>query len=270
MRPETSVDQIHGLLLSGGSSFGLAAADGVVRYLREQGYGYRMPHGVIPLVPAGVIYDLDQNRQPGVLPDASMGYRAAQAASSDPVAMGRVGAGVGARCGRMFGGAVAAYDATAPGGTGSALVERQGIQVAALAVVNTLGNIHHPETHAFLAGGRDALGEPFSAEAMYTALAGETLPTQNTILTVVATNVPLNKLQTTRLARMAASGLARVIYPAHMAFDGDIVFALASKAPLVSGSGAWTESLLGAMGAEAVAAAVVQGVLHGARGETSV
>ena len=82
MRPESQVDTVHGLLLAGGSAFGLAAADGVMRFLREQGHGFAMPHGVIPIVPGAVIYDLDMNARPGVLPDADMGYAAARAASA--------------------------------------------------------------------------------------------------------------------------------------------------------------------------------------------
>ena len=82
MRPESQVDTVHGLLLAGGSAFGLAAADGVMRFLREQGHGFAMPHGVIPIVPGAVIYDLDMNARPGVLPHADMGYAAARAASA--------------------------------------------------------------------------------------------------------------------------------------------------------------------------------------------
>ena len=85
MRPESQVDTVHGLLLAGGSAFGLAAADGVMRFLREQGHGFAMPHGVIPIVPGAVIYDLDMNARPGVLPDADMGYAAARAASKRAV-----------------------------------------------------------------------------------------------------------------------------------------------------------------------------------------
>ena len=104
MRPESQVDTVHGLLLAGGSAFGLAAADGVMRFLREQGHGFAMPHGVIPIVPGAVIYDLDMNARPGVLPDADMGYAAARAASAAPLAEGAVGAA----CGAM---------STMPGGT---------------------------------------------------------------------------------------------------------------------------------------------------------
>ena len=259
MRPESLVDAVHGILLAGGSAFGLASADGIVRFLRERGHGLAMPHGVIPLVPGAVIYDLDGNRNPGVLPDAAMGYTAARNATAAPVPCGRTGAGTGARCGRMFGTAEGP-DRTSPAGLGSALMEREGVMVGALVVVNALGNIHDPETGQCLAGGRDADGRLFGRESILAALAGDAMPRANTVLTVVATNAPLDKAAASRLARMAATGLARAIRPAHLAYDGDIVFALSSKAALAPGTGPWTENLLGAMGADAVAQATVDAV----------
>lgn len=258
MRPEATADAAHGILLTGGSAFGLAAADGVVRWLRERDYGYYTRYGKVPLVPGAVIYDLDTNRKPGLLPDADMGYAAALAASAEPVEQGRVGAGTGARCGRLFG--LDNVARTSPGGVGSALRERNGIQVAALVVVNALGDIRDPDTRAWLAGGVDRNGQPFSREAMLAALAGDAVPENNTVLTVVATNAPLDKTRTSRLAKMAGTGLARAIEPAHLTFDGDIVFALSGKRPLPDGAGRWTDNLLGALGAEAVAHAAANAV----------
>lgn len=258
MRPEAQVDTVHGLLLAGGSAFGLAAADGVMRFLREQGHGFAMPHGVIPIVPGAVIYDLDMNARPGVLPDAAMGYAAARAASAAPLAEGAVGAAYGARCGRLFclcrDAAGRPLDLSDKSGLGSLCLERQGIRVAALVVLNALGNVYDAQGR-FLAGGRYADGKPVPHDRALDALAGD-VPTGNTVLTVVATNVPLDKTRCSRLARMAATGLARHIVPAHMLFDGDIVFALASKQPLPDGHGPWNELLLGALAADAVAGAV--------------
>lgn len=257
MRPESLVDVVHGILLAGGSSFGLAAADGIVRFLRAQGYGYPMPDGNIPIVPGAVIYDLDMNRKAGELPDAGMGYAAAAAANAAPVAQGCVGAGTGALCGRLFG--MARSGRPSKAGLGSALVARKGIQTAALVVVNALGNVHEPDTGAWLAGGKDAEGRPLDRETMLTALAGD-VSKSNTVLTVVATNVPLSKVQASRFARMAGTGLARTIRPAHLVYDGDIVFALAARQAMPEGSGPWTENLLGALGAEAVARAAANAV----------
>ena len=258
MRPESLVDAVHGILLSGGSSFGLSAADGLVRFLRERGHGFAMPHGVIPLVPGAVIYDLDGNRQPGLLPDAAMGYAAALDASTAPLPCGRVGAGTGARCGRLY--SMKGPDRTSPGGLGSSLVEYRRVLVGAVAVVNALGNIHDPGTGACLAGGRDKSGRFFDREATYAALAGDAASRSNTVLTVVASNIPLDKTATSRLAAMAATGLARTVRPAHLTYDGDIVFALSAKQVPEGPIGAWSENLLGAMGAEAVALAVVAAV----------
>ncbi len=261
MRPESLVDVVHGILLTGGSAFGLGAADGVVRRLRERGHGFVMPHASIPLVPAAVIYDLDGNTAPGVLPDAAMGYAAAAGVSADPVETGAVGAGTGARCGRMF--MAGGPEHTAPAGVGSWCMAYRGVLVGALAVVNPLGNIHDPDTGEFLAGARDADGRPRGPEEIHNALAGEDSPPSNTVLVVVATNVPLDKAQTSRLARMAAAGVPRAIRPAHLVYDGDIVFALSSKYPLPNGAGPWTENLLGALGAEAVAKAITTAVTFG-------
>lgn len=259
LRPECTVDAVHGLLLAGGSAFGLAAADGVMRYLRERGKGFVMPQAVIPLVPGAAIYDLDMNRRPGLLPDAGMGYAAAAAASSAPLPLGSLGAGRGARCGRLYSRAdlPEELNPTSKAGLGSWLVERQGIKVAALVVLNALGDVHDPDSGAWLAGGRDPQGRPLGREAMLACLAGDSLPPSNTVLTALATNVPLGKVQATRLARMAGSGLARCIRPAHLAYDGDAVFALAARQPLGREAGPWSESLLGAMGQEAVARAAV-------------
>lgn len=126
--------------------------------------------------------------------------------------------------------------------------------MAALVVLNALGNVYDAQGR-FLAGGRYADGTPVPHDRALDALAGD-VPTGNTVLTVVATNVPLDKTRCSRLARMAATGLARHIVPAHMLFDGDIVFALASKQPLPDGHGPWNELLLGALAADAVAGAV--------------
>lgn len=267
LRPESLVDSVHGILLAGGSAFGLAAADGVTRFLRERGLGFAMPHGTVPIVSGAVIYDLDMNRKPGLLPDADMGYAAAAAAlekAGAPLPRGAVGAGTGARCSRAFGMSAAGPDYSAKSGLGSALAERQGVQAAALVVVNALGNVHDPDDGRFLAGGRGADGAPLGREALLSALAGEDVPVSNTVLTVVGTNIPLNKVQASRLARMAATGLPRAIRPAHLLYDGDIVFVLAAKTPPPTATGPWTENLLGCLGAEAVARAAADAVTHAA------
>lgn len=262
MRTDSLVDAVHGILLAGGSAFGLSAADGVVRFLRESGYGLAMPHARIPIVPGAVLYDLDGNRQPGILPDAAMGYQAAQAADASPVRQGRVGAGTGARCGRLFSLGVGS-DRTSPAGLGSAAITRYGVTVAALVVVNALGNLYDPDTGAWLAGGVDASGMPLNQDALYAALAGDTIPTSNTVLSVVATSARLDKAATNRLARMAAAGLPRAIRPAHLTFDGDVVFALSSRADTAPRG--CNENLLGTLGAEVIARAAASAVQPASR-----
>lgn len=265
LRPESRVEEIHGLVLAGGSAFGLASADGVVRFLRERGKGLVTTYARIPLVAGAIIYDLDANRKPGLLPDAAMGYAAAAAASDAPLEQGSVGAGRGAHCGRLYGFLPempegGKFSPMSKAGLGSWLLEHRGLKVGALAVVNALGDIHDPANGAWLAGGRDAQGRPLDRETRLAALAAEAMPRENTVLVAVAVNAPLNKLQTTRLARMASAGIARVIRPAHLTYDGDVVFALAAREPLPPSVASWTENLLGDLAAEAVAQALVNAV----------
>lgn len=266
MRAENSVTEIHGLYLGGGSAFGLAGADGVVRFLREQGAGLAMPHARIPLVPGAIIYDLDHNQRPGELPDAALGYAAARAAHAGPVRRGRAGAARGARCGRLFtllphsdterGGTEA--DGTSPGGLGSRGVRVGDVVVAALVVVNSLGAVHDPDTGQWLAGGVDARGRRLPEETVWRLLRGAA-PRGNTTLAVVATNARLDKTGANRVARMASVGLGRAIRPAHLSFDGDVVFALARRdGPAAS------EDLVGALAAEALGGAVADAVLQAA------
>ncbi len=246
MRPHSTVQEIHGLCLCGGSAFGLAAASGVARYLLHKGYGLPMPGCPVPLVPAAVIFDLMRNAKPGVLPDEAMGYEAAAAASAQPVSNGPVGAGSGAACG-MLGGRLQ------PAGLGSYGLRHQTITVAALVVNNAMGNIHHPQTGQFLAGSLNAQGQPYSEAQMFELLSQAPKPaiTQNTLLAVVGTNARLDKVGCSRVAAMAANGIAWAVRPGNLLFDGDIVFALAQK----EGPDA-NENLLGSMAARAVAMAI--------------
>ena len=261
MRAENSVTQIHGLYLGGGSAFGLAGADGVVRFLREQGVGIAMPDARIPLAPGAILYDLDRNEKPGELPDAAMGYAAARAAHAGPVERGRVGAACGARCGRLFSllpHSGDGHDGTTPGGLGSWGLRAGEVVVAALVAVNSLGAVHDPDTGRWLAGGVDARGQRLPAESVWQALQG-TVPQGNTTLAVVATNARLDKAGTNRVARMASVGLGRAIRPAHLSFDGDVVFALARRdGPAAS------DDLVGALAAEALGKAVADAVLQAA------
>ena len=253
--------KIHALVFAGGSAFGLEAASGVVRWLEERGSGFDAGVARVPIVPAAILFDLavgDAARRP----DAEMGYQAAKAAGSGPVAEGNVGAGAGATVGKLCGiqqamkagiGCWTEECAGARGGT---------VRVAALAAVNAFGDVRDPATGRLLAGARRA---PDSRELLDTAAAlrrGETpagfgqpgTAAGNTVLVAVAMDAELDRLALQRVAAMASAGMARAITPAFTRFDGDIVFALSC-----GGRRAAIESA-GTAAAEAVANAIIRGV----------
>ncbi|HUL79626.1 MAG TPA: P1 family peptidase [Vicinamibacteria bacterium] len=252
--PVNSVQQVHAVVLSGGSAFGLEAATGVVRYLEEKGVGFPVSVGKVPIVPAAILYDLGVGDWT-IRPDARAGYEAARAAAAGPVAEGSVGAGTGATVGKLFGATSAMK-----GGIGTASVRLPGgAVVSALVAVNALGDVMDPATGRVLAGMRTRDGKDLGG-TVDALLAGETpgrpLAGQNSTIGVVATNVALTKAEATKVARMAHDGLARAIRPVHTPWDGDTLFALSAgtltveQAPLV----------VGALAAEVVARAVVRAV----------
>lgn len=220
--PTCLVQRVHAVCLSGGSAFGLAAADGVMRYLEEQGIGFETGIVRVPIVPAAILFDLALG-DASVRPDAAAGYAACQAATDGPLAEGSVGAGTGATVGKLRGLAGAMK-----GGVGTASCQISGgVVVGALAAVNSFGDVMDPQTGGIVAGARRTDGEGFMD--MEAALLGGGLSAQrllaHTTLGVVATDAALTKAQTTRVAQMAQDGLARAIRPVHP-LDGDTVFAL--------------------------------------------
>ena len=248
--PSNTVQQVHAIVLAGGSAFGLAAADGVMRYLDERDIGYETAAARVPIVPAAILYDLGVGGDAAIRPTADCGYRAASTASSRPVAEGSVGAGAGATVGKLAGAGRAMK-----GGVGSALIELPGrIQVAALMAVNAVGDIIDPESGAIVAGARTADGLGFAdARTLLRPVAGSG---EHTTIGVVATNAALDKAQLALLARMAHDGLARAVRPAHTPADGDAIFAIATGT-----AGADVNLLqLGAAAADATATAIVRGV----------
>lgn len=229
LEPGGHVTEAHAVVLSGGSAYGLDAATGVMRWLEERGHGFPVGQGVVPIVPAAILFDLGRGGDFSARPDAGFGYRAADAATADPVAIGRHGAGAGARY-----------------GLGSAsVVLPNGYTVGAIVGLNPAGSPINPETclpyGIFLelddefglvppdaaecprpesgeeggaAGNRPASGAPF-----------------NTTIALVATDAPLDQTQAQRMAMVANSGLARSIRPIHGLFDGDAVFGMATTTP---------------------------------------
>ena len=250
--PVNSIQQVHAIVLSGGSAFGLAAADGVMRYLDEQGIGYRTRTARVPIVPAAILYDLGVG-DPAVRPTADCGYRAARAASHETIEEGSIGAGAGATVGKLAG-----PERAMKGGIGTALIELpDGLQVAALMAVNAVGDVHDPLTGTLVAGVRSADGLRLAgARALLREPAPEPPGGENTTIGVVATNARLDKAQLGVVARMAHDGLARAIRPAHTPVDGDTIFALST------GSLESPASLLriGALAADVTAEAIVRGV----------
>jgi len=219
------VNEVHAVLLAGGSAFGLDAAGGVMEFLEERGRGFDVTITRVPIVPTAVIYDLSVGNC-RVRPDKAMGYAACQAARREPQGDGSLGAGTGATVGKLLG----IHHAT-KGGLGSVCREGpEGLLVAALAVVNAFGDVVDPETGEILAGARTA---PDSREfANSSALIRQGRVRQkfgepNTTIGVVATNARLNREQAQKIAQMAQNGLARCIRPVHTLFDGDTVFVLA-------------------------------------------
>lgn len=251
LRCGAMVREAHAVLLCGGSAFGLAAADGAMRYLREQGVGLDVGVARVPIVPAAVLFDLGVGRA-DAYPTAEMGYMACQSAGGR-FSQGPYGAGCGATVGKMIPGA-----APHRGGLGSASIALPGgVTVAAIAAVNALGDVVHPHTGALLASGL-VEGRPVSAEALlFGGERGVQMPGQNTTIGIVATDAVLTKEQANRLALVAHDGLARAVRPAHTEMDGDTIFALATGE---SGAGVQMIALCAAA-AEVFARAVCNAVL---------
>ncbi len=249
LRPTALVEKVHAVVLCGGSAFGLDAAGGVVAFLEERGIGFPVGKWRVPIVPAAVIFDLLVG-DGAIRPDRAMGYAAAKAASREPFAEGRVGAGTGATVGKLAG-----PDRAMRGGLGTASIRLPtGLVVGAIAVANAIGSIYDAVTHQRIAGPRTASGTPIDDRPLLLERKPAAPAGGNTTLAVVATNANLTKSQATKVAQMAHDGLARVIIPSHMMGDGDTIFACAT-----GGIDALVD-VIGTLGAEMVAEAIGRGV----------
>jgi L-aminopeptidase/D-esterase-like protein len=219
------VSEVHAVLLTGGSAFGLDAAGGVMQFLEEQGRGFDVGPTRVPIVPAAVIYDLSVGSHQ-VRPDKAMGYAACQAARAEPQGDGSLGAGTGATVGKILG----THQAT-KSGLGTAFVEGlDGLLVGALVVVNALGDVVNPKTGEILAGARKSPESREFADSIRLLRRGllrRPFGEPNTTIGVVATNARLNREQARKIAQLGHDALARCIRPVHTLFDGDTVFALA-------------------------------------------
>ncbi|HVU12679.1 MAG TPA: P1 family peptidase [Phototrophicaceae bacterium] len=249
--PLRGVQVVSAIMLSGGSAYGLASADGAMRYLEEHGVGYTTGTGhLVPIVPAAILFDLAIGHG-DVRPDAAMGYAACANASADPITQGNVGAGTGCRIGGMLGNPLATK-----GGLGSACMELgDGLLVAALVAVNAVGDVVD-EDGSIIGGVRLPEGG-FAGTLNLLRLMPRPLPiseASNTVIGVVATNARLNKVEANKVAQMAHDGLARAVRPAHTMHDGDTIFALAT------GEIPADVTLIGAFAAEVTAQAIRNGV----------
>jgi L-aminopeptidase/D-esterase-like protein len=264
LRPGSLVERVNAILLSGGSAYGLDAASGVMRYLEEQGLGFRMRGTVVPIVPSAILFDLGIVTHT-VRPGPEDGYKACQSATLDPfsnsVLEGSVGAGTGATVGKILG-----MGRAVKGGLGVSFLNLgNGLLVGAVVAVNAVGGIVNPSTGKLLAGprGEDArsMQDPVALMLSTDFNSNQEMSRNpsNTTIGVVLTNATLTKEQANRLAMLGQDGIALAVRPSHTMSDGDVIFAAAT------GSGG--ESLnqrdfirLGVAATEVVASAIVRGV----------
>jgi L-aminopeptidase/D-esterase-like protein len=251
------VERVNAIVLSGGSAYGLDAASGVMRYLEERKIGYKTGAGVVPIVPAAILFDLGFGGDARIRPTADCGYQAAAAATSGSVQEGNVGAGAGATVGKLGGGGAQKGRMPMKAGIGSASISLgNGLVVGAIVAVNAVGDIIDPVSGQVVAGARNADGTLADARRILreSPTPAPPRPAENTTIAVVATNARLTKEQANRLALMADDGLARAINPSHTIGDGDTVFALAT--------GIWdgqaNMTVIGGLAAEALSEAVVR------------
>ncbi|MBK9122462.1 MAG: P1 family peptidase [Chloroflexi bacterium] len=251
LAPMHLVEHVSAVCLAGGSAFGLAAADGVMRWCEQHGHGYETRGGImVPIVPSAIVFDLAIGN-PHSRPTAEMGYAACKAASGGPVALGSVGVGTGCRVGAARGNEFATK-----GGVGSAAVDLGGgLIVAALAAVNCQGDVIESDG-SIIAGLRSFPDAPGYANMLEWMRQTHLTPpgAEATVIGVVATNAKLSKEHTNKVAQMAHDGLARAVRPAHTMYDGDTIFALAT------GEVDADPSLIGAFAAEALERSIRRGV----------
>lgn len=241
-----AVDKADAVFLSGGSAYGLDAAGGVMKYLRENNTGFKTDGGVVPIVPSAVIYDLEYKSNE--YPDQNMAYQACLNASSEAQKNQSLGAAAGATCGKING-----MEKAAKTLLGHSALKIGNLKTAAVAVVNAFGDIKNPADGKIIAGAKDSAGNFIDTEQIILNKEGINLGfiRENTTLVVVATNAKLNKSEANRVSMMAHSGLSRCIYPVHTLLDGDSIFTLASNQ--VSAD----INQIGVMAAEAVKKAVL-------------
>ena len=264
LKPGRLVRNVHGIMLAGGSAFGLDAASGAMKYLEEKGRGFNVGVAKVPIVPSAVLFDLAIGTS-DIRPNAEMGYQACLNAHTKTPEQGNIGAGTGASVGKILG-----MKQAMKSGIGNAgMTLSRGIKVAALIAVNAFGDVIDPETNQILAGTRSIKKGPIkigddkffanSLKVMNSTTGHQILNLAqkgNTVIGVVATNAKLTKEECMKVAQMAMNGLAKCIRPANTMFDGDTIFSLAT------GKKKADVNLVGAMATEVCAQAIINAVLH--------
>jgi len=269
LRPTNLVDKVDAIVLTGGSAYGLAAAQGVMTWLEEHNIGWAVGGGnVVPIVPAAVLFDPGRFGRPfNYRPDAAFGYLAIDAAKGGPIPMGNVGAGAGAIAGGLKGGL----------GTASQNLG-DGVFVGAIVATNAGGSTVNPATGELYGAYLEVAGEFGGLKRPLASLSGGPMlasvdamePVKNTTIACIATNVKLTKAQAQKIAEMAHDGMARAIRPSHTMFDGDTIFVLGTglldlatlKQQAVWGNEAANVSKLGAAAADVLSRAIVHAMLN--------
>lgn len=250
--PLTADNPVNAIVLSGGSAFGLAASDGVMRYLEERGIGYETGFAKVPLVCQSCIYDLGIGRA-DVRPDGDMGYRACVDAERNVPAQGSVGGGTGATVGKLYGMA-----RSTKSGLGIYGVSVGKLQMAAVVVVNAVGDIVDPKTGKTVAGLRSEDGKGFadSCRELYRLSQRTDLFNSNTTIGAVITNGAFSKAEMNKIASMARSAYSRCIYPVGTMADGDTIYAAST------GEVEADLNMAGTLAAQVMAGAILNAVIH--------
>jgi len=260
LHPLDSCAEVHAVVLTGGSNFGLATTVGVTQWLAERGFGLSTLAARIPIVPAAVVYDLRVGDS-GAHPAAEDGYRACESATAGPVERGSVGAGTGATAGKWGGGVPVS------GGLGTASAALPGgIVVGAIVAVNPVGDVVNPATGLLYAQGGGFTEDTFARAQALVERQLFPADAQNTTIACVATNARLDKAQLARVAQMAHGGIARAVRPLHTMRDGDTVFALSvGREARIDAPGLWAHTItdvVGTAAADVLTRAIVSAVLH--------
>ncbi len=221
LKPDKLVDKIHAIMLAGGSAFGLDAASGAVKYLEENGIGFKTGAARVPIVSSSILYDLEIGSSE-IRPDIDMGYQACLNASKDAFSNGNIGAGMGATIGKIAG-----PDQMMKGGLGTAAYKMGDLKIGAAVAVNSLGDIINPHTGEIIAGVLNKNKNSFldTEELFYENYKkNNNIFGTNTSLGVVITNAKLSKVEANKIATKAHNGYALTMSPAHTDFDGDTIF----------------------------------------------